>query len=114
MSDTVTYYRWEGAGTPLPSGHKIIETHNDGNGNSRWAIWDMSAYRPELSDDGTMWLDQERPIGISSNLCRVPVIINADGSESYVGVDAATVFYLSRMFRWTVEDKLYGRYFNVS
>ncbi len=111
MSKTTQTYKWEGAGTKLPSGHTIFATYDHPDGEM-WAICDESGSRPHTADDGVLWLDRTRTLTVAAPFCGVP-LLHENGNKTSTIVDAATVFYLSRMFRWTVEDEIHGRFYNV-
>jgi hypothetical protein len=110
---TTAAYRWEGAGTPLPSGHRIYETHDHPEG-SRWAIADESGKYPDQTNDGVLWLDFERSLDASTRHAPTVPLRDDEGNPSSTPVDAPTIFYLARMFRWTVQDEIRGRFYSVS
>lgn len=118
MTDSIKY-KWEGAGTALPDGHTIFETH-DGPDGSMWAIADESGGRPDETDDGVLWLDPGRCLCIKKNTTHdspyeylsIPLRYE-DGTYTRTPTDAATILFLSRFFSWTIEDKDRGAYYNV-
>jgi len=113
-------YHWEGAGTLLPSGHTIFETH-DGEDGSMWAIADESGDRPDTTEDGVLWLDPSRCLLVAKDdsfdepreFTQIPVIKESDGKRYHVGCDAATILFLSRFFRWTIVDQDNGAFYNM-
>jgi hypothetical protein len=105
-------YDWQGAGTPLPDGHTIVEGY-DREGALRWAIMDQSAFSPVDSDDGVLWLDRERPIFIRGAFIGIP-LVTEDGEKVSTPTDTATILYLSRLLHWTIEDVNRGRYYTAS
>lgn len=119
MSTDTHDYKWQGAGTKLPSGHRIFESHNPIS-HSGWAVADDSGEYPHETEDGTLWLDQSRCLLLSvdttttphQEVVAIPVMDN-QGEQSYIGGTAATVLMLSRMFQWTIEDDNQGAYYSV-
>lgn len=111
---STTSYKWEGAGTPLPDGHKLFETHDDGYGRAGWAIADESGPTPDQTEDGVLWLDYGRclRIGDSDALPTIP-LLTEDGTETRTPTDCATILMLSRMLRWTIEDEKRGHYYEA-
>lgn len=101
-------YKWEGSGTKLPDGHTIIETH-DGPDGVAWAIFDDSGSSPETSDDGILWLDPTRCLNASTDT--IPLQREANGERLGALTDTATILYLSKMFRWTIEDRVRGHFY---
>lgn len=109
----MTKIKWEGAGTPLPSGHRLFESHDKGNGESGWAIVDMSGRMPEDSDDGILWLDQSRPLKVGTRHAATVPVIDTKEAQASVPIDATSLLVLSKMFRWTIYDDIRGHYYNV-
>lgn len=119
-------YEWQGAGTKLPSGHTIFETHKVRVGiadflrgsSGSWAIADQSGFRPDLTDDvrlydEVMFLDFNRPLDVSTSHSPVVPLTTKSGKRYSTPVDAPTIFFLAREFGWPVVDEVRGRYFNV-
>lgn len=116
----MTRIKWEGAGTPLPDGHRIFETHDNGHGEASWAIADDSGHYPEGTDDGVLWLDPSRCLLVDKDESFDPPreyiaipLVDSDGKRTRTHSNAATILFLSRFLRWTIEDKVHGRYFNA-
>jgi len=120
MNKTTKTYTWEGAGTPLPDGHRIFLTYDypDGVG---WAIADDSGHYPDQTDDGILWLDPTRCLMIMtddsdpdrpSEHIAIP-LVRENGERTRTPSDAATILMLSRLMRWTIEDETRGRFYNV-
>lgn len=116
-------YRWQGWGTPLPDGHRIIEGI-DRDRQYRWAIMDNSGDRPEVTDEGILWLDRDRPLLIATEIVdlvgghgiehfQIPVITE-DGRKAYTPTNARSILMLSRFMRWTIEDESRGHYYTVA
>lgn len=116
-----TTIKWEGAGTPLPDGHRIFETHEGPEpGTSQWAIADESGDTPDQTDDGILWLDPTRCLSVARDESFDPPrehisipLLTSEGERTRTPSDAATVLYLSRMLRWTIEDETRGHYYNA-
>lgn len=112
-------HKWEGAGTKLPSGHRIFETKDiierDQEPPLRWAITDHQSSRlPQNADGGVLWLDESRCLNASTRHSPLIPVVDNDGkvSES-VRVDAPTILFLSRLLGWTIVDEVRGHYYNV-
>lgn len=106
-------FTWQGAGTRLPDGHTIHETHDHPDG-SRWAISDQSGRLPESTDDGVLWLDRERCLSASTRHAPTIPLRDERGAKCSTPTDTPTLLYLSRMLRWTIVDDVRGHYYNVS
>lgn len=111
MNDTTI--KWEGAGTKLPSGHTIFETHDNGHGETGWAIADESGDLPHLTDDGILWLDVSRCLHVSSEFAPIVPLVGENGERTRTPVDAPTILFLSKMFKWTIADDERGNFYNV-
>lgn len=118
-------YKWEGAGTPLPDGHRIFETYDrefDGHAhNFGVAICDDSGATPDQTDDGVLWLDETRTLCIEHDFSDpdhprehmfIP-LLDERGNKTRTPTDAATLLYLSRSMRWTIEDEHNGHFYNA-
>ena len=67
-------------------GHRYFE-RTQGKDRGRIGIGDQSGFFPDETDDGVLWLDQERPIVISMksrNYCSIPLVDPNGGKCSTV------------------------------
>jgi hypothetical protein len=96
MTTTLTWESWE----RLPSGHRIFRT----NDPARIAIADNSGRTPEVTDDGTLWLDFERPIVVAGKAAFAPVR-SEEREEGFVTpIDFATALWLSETYQWPIKQ----------
>lgn len=109
----VSVCEWEGSGWELPDGHRIFATRNNGRGEHAWAIADESGGLPEDTDDGVLWLDQSRPLGVGEGTPTIPLRRESDGAPVRTITDPPTILMLSRMLRWTIADEARGHTYNV-
>lgn len=112
VNDANVSARWMGAGVPLPDGHTIHESVEQ---PGRWAISDESGDYPELTDDGLLWLDNgggdESDFRcLDGDLPSIPLVSDA-GEETRTPTDTATILFLSRFLRWTINAG--PNYYNV-
>jgi hypothetical protein len=117
-------YKWDGAVTRLPDGHRIFTTYErdfDGGKTYGVAIADDSGRFPETTDDGVLWLDVTRCLMVmrdNSDPDRprehiaIP-LVDENGNQTRTPSDAATILFLSREFGWTIEDQTRGAYYGV-
>jgi hypothetical protein len=119
---TTTTELWEPGPILLPDEHRIFRATHDcvrrnyPHGHVRevgagvWAIADNSGETPDQTDDGILWLDFNNRIMVGGK-DRSPTIpvLSSEGKRHVVGVNPATLFVLSDMFRWTlnVNGRLY-------
>lgn len=104
-------YSFEGAGEPLPSGHRIFTAHTDDG--IRYAIADNSGRTPSTTDDGVLFLDPTRCLNASTRHAPTVPLVSPAGEKSSTPVDTPTILFLSRRFGWTIADEPRGRFFNV-
>ena len=91
MTTTTTWERSE----RLPDGHRIFFA------GDQIAIADDSGRTPELTDDGTLWLDFSRPMVVAGRFACIP-ITNEERGEFVTGTDLETVFMLSERYDWAI------------
>src|SRR4051812_39564361 len=102
-----------GDATALPSEHRLFESIGSWK-HGGIAIADNSGFLPEFTDDGIIWLDRDWPLMVGGDhLCAIPVKRERDGERFSIKTHAATILWLSREYRWTIEDHDLGRYYNV-
>lgn len=91
---------------PLPDGHTLFFTDSK-KYPDLIAIADESGERPELTSDGVMWLDFERPLSLGKpygeveTSGRIP-LKTPDNDEKTTLTDVATIFLLANWFNWRV------------
>lgn len=105
-------YTWQGAGTRLPDGHRIFETHDHPNG-ARWAIADASGHFPQNTDDGILWLDRSRCLNASTRHAPTIPLLDGDEVRCSTPTDTPTVLFLSRMLGWTIQDETRGHFYTA-
>jgi hypothetical protein len=113
MGSAKTKITWEGAGTRLPDGHRLFETHDNGAGVAAWAIVDRSGRLPEDSNDGVLWLDRFRCLDASTGHQPTIPVKDKDGKSFTVPSNTPAILFLSRMLKWTIQDEVRGHYYNV-
>jgi hypothetical protein len=113
MTVTATFdYNWQGAGTRLPSGHRIFEAgRHPGDDGVAWGIADDSGATPDQCDSGTLWLDPTQCLKIGEAMCIIPCVTDT-GIKAAVGCGGATVMFLARMFNWAIHDEQTSSYYN--
>jgi len=95
MTTTTTWEKVE----RLPDGHRIFFA------GDKIAIADNSGRTPELTDDGTLWMDFSRPLVVAGKFACIP-IINEERGEFVTGTDFETVLMLSERYDWAI--KIHG------
>lgn len=91
---------------PLPDGHTLFFTDSK-KYPDLIAIADESGERPELTNDGVMWLDFERPLSLGRRLDEQETIGHIplktpDNEETTTVTDVPTIFLLAAWFNWKV------------
>ena len=94
----------------LPDGHRLFSTTD--NGVKKYALADDSGHTPDLTDDGVLWLDATRCLGVDKDdsfdppreYITIPVV-DSNGKSSYAVTDASTMLHLANLLKWQVEDE---------
>lgn len=91
---------------PLPDGHTLFFTDSK-QYPDLIAIADESGERPELTNDGVLWLDFERPLSLGKPYGEVETtgkipLKTPDNEETTTITDVATIFLLANWFNWKV------------
>lgn len=90
---------WDSWCCPERGGHKLFRSHK-----GLWAISDDSAFYPEHTDDGVIWLDFDRPVQESrSSSYSVPVTMD-DGTPKWTQAGRDEAAYIRSLNPNTVRD----------
>lgn len=113
MPETKTKYAW-GRPTHLADGHRLFMA------DEGFAIADDSGSKPELTDDGVLWLDLSLPLGITLDESFDPPhehfmipLVNEAGEQVRTITNVRTLMYLARWLKWPVREEESGRTFYV-
>ena len=110
---TAKSYTWNGSPIHLPDGHRLFVTDDDGYGSVGYALADESGATPEATDDGVLWLDPTRCLRVGGEDKPNIPLLTEDGTETRTITDCATILYLSKLQRWTIEDVKLGAYYEA-
>jgi hypothetical protein len=90
---------WVKLGRPTKSGHRFFRWYGDDDHDGDVAVADNSGDKPHQTDDGTLWIDQNRKVyvGMSKRIIGVylPVVVAGDNNrESQCSITLTDLVWL--------------------